>query len=607
MILNYSVSDAVTNTKIMNRKLIFIVIALSVAPAFLVAQTGSFDNGLIRYSPVLLGEQDKQILRDWLDKMHPLYSPEGKMITKQLNGYNYHTDAETGRFHEVRASFNYAVGLLDSGDERYTRQALEIIEKTISLQDTNSASRYSGVWPYYEEEPLATKKSPVDFNWADFNAVALLDVYMGHQSRLSEQLKNTIRRSLIYAARSVQKRNVGPGYTNIAIMGTYVTYMVSHLFDIPDMKEYAQNRLQNFYEYTLLRGFTEYNSPTYTIVALDELDRMKRHIIAPAVRPMIDSLYSIGWEVIAKHYHRPTGQWAGPHSRSYRTLMTPSIYGILQQASNGKIALPGATQRHDVKIKHEIPAHLLTYFVAPRYPRVQRDVLAIDEPEIIGTTYLAPRYAFSSANRSSLWNQRRPFLVYWGSPDAPRYLQLRFLHDEYDFSSASFYSRQEENKLIGAVGFLTNGGDKHISIDRIKEGKFKAKDLRLRFEFGNSSLPENLKIPKKENDELTIKLDGLHFAIQLYASSFGELKGHWEKGGDGTNSWLDYVVYSGNERDFDLSAIDSAVLGFTFSVGVSDEKMAVPQKKISGDTMEADWKGLRLTAPAKPIAQPRNL
>lgn len=29
-------------------------------------------------------------------------------------------------------------------------------------------------------------------------------------------------------------------------MGTYVTYMVSHLFDLPEMKKYANERLYTF-------------------------------------------------------------------------------------------------------------------------------------------------------------------------------------------------------------------------------------------------------------------------------------------------------------------------------------------------------------------------
>lgn len=568
----------------------------------------AYTDDYIHYEPVHLTPAEKQILKSSLDKLHDQYDEKEKMLTRSLTAWNYHTDAQSGTYHEVRASFNYAVGLLDLDDDKYKQRAFDIIKKTISLQDTVTASRTCGVWPYYMEEPLATKKSPADFNWADFNAVALLDIYMGHEAKLPADLKSMIRISLIYAARSVVKRNVQPGYTNIAIMGTYVTFITSHLFDLPDMKVYARNRLQHFYEYTLQRGFTEYNSPTYTIVALDELDRMKRHIIDKNAKPKIDSLYNIGWGVIAKHYHKPSGQWAGPHSRAYSSLLQPSVNGIFKEASGGKINLPGAMTRSDVKIKHKIPGYLLPYFLTPQYPRIQQDILSIDSPKIVGTTYLTDKYALSSANRSSLWNQRRPFLVYWGTLQNPHYLQVRFLHDLYDFSAATFYSEQKENNVLSAINFITNGGDKHISIDRLKDGKFKAKDLRLRFEFGTIPV-DQLAVPANNNDAFTLQIDGLQFNLQLYQAVFDQMKGRWEKGGDEKAAWIDYVLYSGEEKDIDLATVDKAVIGFAFSISDGDKNAKNPNPVISneGGNLTTQWKGLRVNLPVKPASQPKNL
>lgn len=584
---------------------LFILALLTVCAQMPAASAGYQDNH-IQYEPVRLSLEEQKILRESLDKQHEKYDPKAQMITKTLNAWNYHTDAESGVYHEVRASFSYAVGLLDLNDPQYEQRAFDIIRKTITLQDTISANKTCGIWPYYLEEPLATKKSPADWNWADFNGVSLLDVYMGHHDKLPDDLKATIRTSLIYAARSIQKRDVQPGYTNIAIMGTYVTYLVSHLFNLPDMQNYAANRLQKFYDYTLERGFTEYNSPTYTIVALDELDRMKRHIIDKDARPKIDALYRTGWEIIAKHYHKPSGQWAGPHSRSYSTLLMPSVTGIFKQASNGKIDLPGAAPRPDVKIRHQIPADLLPYFLAPKYPRTQTDALTIDEPKIAGTTYLTSAYALSSANRSSLWNQRRPFLVYWGTPASPHYLQVRVLHDLYDFSAAAFYSEQKENNVLAGINFMTNAGDKHINIDRLKNGKFTAKDLRLRFEFGNIP-PAQLVIPDKANEPFTVRADGLDLRFQLFRATFGDYKGHWEKGGDGKVSWIDFVIHSGENKEIDLSAIDDATLGFTFSVNESKAGFIRPVVSNTDHTWQARWKGMQIEIPGKPAPQPKNL
>jgi len=564
----------------------------------------NYRDGQIQYEKVRLTPEEKQIVTDALKGVHEKYDADVKMITKKLSGYNYHTDASSGLFHEVRASFSYAVLLLDLGEQQYRKRAFEVIAKTITLQDQDTTSKSCGVWPYYLEEPLATKKAPIDFNWADFNAVSLLDVWMGHQDEIPAELKPAIKNALVLAAKSIQKRNMGPGYTNIAIMGTYVTYMVSHLFDLPEMKAYAKARLKKFYDYTLDKGgFSEYNSPTYTIVALDELFRMKRHIIEPSDRQEIDSLYSIGWEIIAKHYHQPTGQWAGPHSRSYSTLVKPSFYAILKEGSNGRIDVGIEEKRSDAKIKHQIPEYLLHYFLTPVYPRTVTDLFEKEIPQTIGTCYLAPDFTLSTVNCSSLWNQRRPFLVYWGSVTNPKYLQVRFLHDDYDFSSASFYGQQRENKVLAGINFISNGGDKHISIDRLKEGKFVAKDLRLRFELGNVD-GKDAALPAATFEPFNLNLDSLVFNFQLFSAKFGDLKGHWEKGGDGKSAWLDFVFYSGVEKEFDLTKINQAVIGFTFSVEnqQSGQRYTKPDNNENEQSMRVNWDGLTLELPVKPQA-----
>lgn len=588
----------------MNGNLILLLAFLNLASLTSTAQ----EKGYIRYEPVRLTDTEKQTLAEMLQALHQKYDPQEQMLTKELSGYNYHTDAESGVFHEVRSSMTYAVGLLDLGNPQYQHRAFEIIRKVISLQDTVRAHKTYGIWPYYLEEPLATKKSPADWNWADFNGVALLDVYMGHQQKLPADLKLLIKNALISAAESIQKRNVQPGYTNIAIMGTYMTYLTSHLFGLPEMQTYATRRLQSFYDYTLKRGFTEYNSPTYTIVALDELARMREHIVEKDTKPKLDSLYNLAWGMVARHHHQPSGQWAGPHSRSYSSLVRASVNGILKQASDGKINLPGAVPRSDVKIKHTIPTYLMPYFLSPKYPRTEHDMLVTDTPRILGTSYLTERFALSTSNRSSLWNQRRPFLAYWGTVHTPRYLQARFLLDNYDFSSASFYSDQQENNVLAAINFLTNGGNKHISIDRVQNGKITAKDLRLRFEFGNTSV-DKLSLPTSTHSPFRQNLDGLEFHLQLYFAAFDTLKGHWEKGSDATGAWIDFVLYSGEEKSFDLTTINEAALGFSFTI--SDANPATNKEEpvvlVQQGTLSAMWKGMNLSIPLKPAEQPKNL
>lgn len=568
-----------------------------------------FNDGYIQYEPISLTLADQTILKKNIVEMDKLYDPEGKMITQVLKGWNYHTDAESGTFHDVRASFYYAVALMDCGGKENIQRALDVIAKTVSLQDTDPNSPSCGVWPYFEEEPLATKKSPIDYNWADFNAVALMDIYMGHQSKLSPELKKKIEDAIILAAKAVQKRNCGPGYTNIAIMGTYVTYVTSRLFNMPEMQEYAEKRLKRFYDYTMEKGgFSEYNSPTYSIVAIDELNRMQRHIVEPGAKQMIDELYSKCWDMIARHYHKKTAQWAGPHSRSYSSLIDTSFYGILKEASDNKIDLSYNPERADVKIKHHIPENLLPYFLTPQYPRTEIDVFEKEEPQIIGTAYLTDNYVISSVSRSSLWNQRRPLTAYWGELNKAHYLQVRLLHDMFDFSTASIFTQQKENNILAVINFGTNGGDKHLSIDRIREGKFRAKDLRLRFEFGNCK-EINTTLPAKQEDTFPISTESGQMAIRLLEAQFDNLKGYWEKGGDEKNSWVDYVIYSGKEKEFDLTKVQQAIYAFALSFGNPTDEISVDGAKavITENTLNASWGKLSVQAPVKPEKCPRNL
>ncbi|MCU7549795.1 hypothetical protein OCK74_11755 [Chitinophagaceae bacterium LB-8] len=555
-----------------------------------------------------LSKQERNWLLSSINELDGKYDPKEKMLTQKLKGWNYHTDAISGTFHDTRASLFYAKKLMDYGGKNNVNKAIDIIESTIALQDTVSRSGTRGVWPYFKEEPLATKKSPVDYNWADFNAVTLIDIWMEHKDELPDSLKPKMQKAILLAAQAIQRRNVGPSYTNIAIMGTYVTYVTAQLFDQKEMFQYAQNRLKTFYDYTVIRGgFEEYNSPTYTIVAIDELNRMQRHIKEPAAVAMVDSLYALSWKMIARHYHKPTGQWVGPHSRAYSPVVDALFSGILYEASGGKVGAPSFIG--DVKMTHKIPPYLLHYFLNPQYPRTESDVFVVSNPKVTGTAYMTSKYAIATANRASMWNQRHPLLLYWGTDKKPQYCQVRLLHDSFDFSSASFYSVQDKNKVLAGINFITNGGDKHLSIDRIKNGQFKASDLRLRFEFNAATPITKLQLPKSILEPFTFVAGGLPFYIHPYKMEFGDLKGKWETGKDSTKTWIDFVIYSGDSRDFNLSEMNSAVLGFAMAIDDmlknTDKNVAV--SKGEGDMLDVQWGKLQLQFATKPTTEPRNL
>lgn len=497
------------------------------------------------------------------DKFDPQYNALKVYIPETAN--RYHSTRVGMDNHPVRRASRYAVQLLETGDPGYIKRAHKVIEAIIAAQDQDRSSETYGIWPYYFEEPLDQMNKP-DWNWADFNSVQLLEAYMKYNDLLPHDLKEKMKESIIHASYSIKKRDVKPGYTNIAIMGTLVTHLAGQLFDVADLQEYAAMRMKRFYDYTKeLGGFVEYNSPTYTRVALNELMRMKQYILDPATLEMVDYCYHTGWKVLATHFHQPTGQLAGPHSRSYSTLIRKPFYNFLYTASGGKIKIADATRPDEYfKLQHKIPDDLISYFTDKPQERVQIDTFSLGENPPIGYTYLTEDYCFGTVNRSTTWQQRRPYIIYWSNGRTTRYLRIRLLHDFEDFGIGNIFSIQQKNEALTAMNFATNGGDYHISIDRLKEGKFKAMDIRLRFEMLGSELKDQI---SHRSDGFAVGDGDLKVNINMLHAIFGDHEIIVEKGGEDHLTWVDFVIYDGDEKDFDLTQLDEACFAWQTYIG----------------------------------------
>ena len=563
-----------------------------------------------------MSESNRKKLKNLLHPIDKKYDDAVRMLITPVHGYQYHTDAIAGDYHGIRKSFEYALRLLDLEDNSQIDKACKIIQKCLSLQDTVAASKTRGIWGYYLEEPLATKRTPPDFNTADFNGDILLDIWIEHRYKLPATLQAQMKRAFELAGISIMHRNVELSYTNIAIKGTYVTYMISHLFDLPEVKAYSENKLDSFFAFTIRKnGFPEYNSPNYTPEALRDLNKMQMHITDPKYKWKIDSIYNMAWTRIARHWFAPAAQLAGPHSRSYSSFLNPGFYNLLAEATDGKWEIPskegtGPNWEEFARFQQHLPPYLLDYYLHPKYPRTETTIFEPDQPQIIGTTFLGETFTLGTASRSSLWNQRRPCTVYWGTPTQPHYFQLRFLNNGYDFSSASFYSAQKENSFLAAINLNTGGGNKHISLDRIKTGQFPTSDLRIRFEFGNCPPLDSIVLPETESASLQLNVQGLPFNFQLYLADCSLGKGYWERGHDDNNAWIDFVILHGDERTVDLKKLKDAFWGIACSVG-KNEKSNLKDKvvyKVGNDgNVSAKWKGMQLNASEKVLPLPIHL
>lgn len=592
-----------------------------IASALLLSGGCAYRHSDIRTKQLLLNKSEMALLKRELYESGNNYDTVQKMIWAVTKEKHYHSDLDSGtKVHDTRSSVQYAAALLHTGDAADIQRSIAITRAILLLQEKDTALPFCGVWPYYPEDPMKGRKAPVDYNWADFISLSLIDIVLNADDHLDKELKEQLKNSLILAAHAIMKRDVKADYTNICIMGTYVCYVVGNLYDQPDIRHYGKQKLSYFYDYTKnSKGFTEYNSPTYTIVAMNELLRMKQAVANPADSRMVNELYNLCWNMIARHFHPASGQWCGPYFRAYNDLLTPDLKQLLFYASKGRMALPGNYPKAPRVLEpHEIPEAMLPAFLQQQLPRTTTDTFLVGKyqlknqvtypdtilpaKDVVGKLYVHPLYALASVNQGYLWNQCRPLLAHWGTPAKPSYLRVRFLHDMYDFAAIHIKSVQDASSVLSVLNLAYNGGDKHPSIDRIKNGAIAATDLRLRIETGGNISTSAFSLSSQNKNELLFSSGLTHMVIRIPYCNWNDLEGHWEIGEDGNKKWADYVIYSGGRKTFDFTAMQEAVIGVSLSVSTGAVPATGTDIKVDTNSkyLRLSGKGLMVQALKKP-------
>lgn len=505
--------------------------------------------------PALAGwtsEWDQQLLAGLLKQMNQAYDPAARMIGSYRGPeYNYQSTLRGTTVHPIRDTFEYALALLEEGTETSRTRSFEILDRTISLQDSDPSSKWFGLWSYYLEEPLP-RMAAVDFNWADFNGSTLLLILFRHRERLPSSVVASVSEAIRRAAISIRRRDITPYYTNIIAQGSYVVLAAAETLHDNDLLEYGLQRMRRWaVQFDKSGSFAEYNSPAYTPEVIRHMTSIRMFVRNAEARKLAERFHDRAWQQLAAHWHAPTLQLAGPMARVYsndigsplwlqKGIGNAVIFESLAELS--KKGGPISTGLLDLKC----PDDLRKSFVKLEKRHQHREVFIEGEvlldtliphpasPPLIpvqGTTLLTPSFALGSANRSDFWVQRRPLLAYWGDAARPPHvLQLRVVKNDYDFSSASFYSVQQQGAVLGAIGFRTDGGDKHPLIERIKDGTFEMQQMYVQFQFANWNPKWTMLVGGKPlqqtsaeiplNSRISIDVGSCRIGIQIRAAAF---------------------------------------------------------------------------------------
>lgn len=545
-------------------------------------------------------------LQAYVDDRESTLDPQTCMPGRAFKGPGYHSTFEDGTWvHETREALDYVLALLKLEHPQASVRVPKIISSVLALQQTDPTHPTYGIWPWLYEEPLE-QMAPPDFNWADFIGVRLAQLLKCHTHQLDENTQEQLRTALNHAAWSIFRRNMHAGYTNIAVMGALCTAAAGELLDQPKLLEYAQIRFQNVVDHVAFhQSFVEYNSPTYTTVLLEECSRAYVLCEDPLVRALCNELLTTAWQIIGEHFHPATHQWAGPHARAYKQLLTPFInqtigHGLDRHIPVHPLNHDQMTHQAHLFATHPCPDELLGLFDADK-TKIPLTIHCqfVDHGKVkqVGTTWMNDTATLGSINIEDTWNQRRPVLAYWKTANDPAVsLRVRFLHDGYDFASGQIRTVQKDNNILIALNLLDNKGDTHVGLDRPEKPVFNISSLKLQWELAG----QDVSVDRIDETRFEFVAGDYRAILHTAHGQFADQKITWDcetiEGGVSVTA----TCYKGDPRDFDLREIKVFRLACALelipnSQIANDQKIQIQPVDTSG--YKAQWGDHELTVP----------
>ncbi|MDQ8020731.1 MAG: hypothetical protein REI94_02755 [Moraxellaceae bacterium] len=221
-----------------------------------------------------------------------------------------------GELRPRTSSYELTALLLDlaalGNDESRLRKVLEALR---SLQDTDPQSRSYGNFHWYAGDTKLVDRNGVEFT---IRHAGLL--WMLYRDRLPASVHEPMQAMLQLAAIGITRHSVAISYTNIYLMKAWNLLALGE--SLPDAKLAAegQEMLRKWLAYTAANGITEYLSPTYYGVNLENLALIANTSADATTRALARQGLDVVWQDTGLHWHTAAQRMGGTHSRDYNRL-----------------------------------------------------------------------------------------------------------------------------------------------------------------------------------------------------------------------------------------------------------------------------------------------
>jgi len=563
----------------------------------------------------------EKFLETIVEEKHAMFCKETGMIQQHVNPWNggsggYHTRI-SGDLHNCTENTQYANSVFHLRKEEYYEEAISCLKNIIKAQDTRPGSKTYGLWPYFVEEDCDHMIAP-DYNMADFNGKCLAYILKKRRDCIDDETAALMTESLMRAAECSIGRNVSPDYTNISLMSLNTIILAGEISGNQAFLERGKERLRKVHKYDMFCGsYSEYNSPAYTPLAIEELSMMIALFEDEECRKMAEDLNYLAWDMLLKHYDKEMKQLAPPAMRSYGSF-TGGIEEMLYLGTNGKygsINPEKPSYSAMLRIPPVCPEEIIEKYIKPERKNVFIDetfykkndirtpdedtviVRNIDSPDLKAFTYLGDGYSMGAFEKTDMWTQRRSSMIYWGDENHKTALHIRCINKDYDYCSGMVYTNQFENVMLSHCGFVTDRGDFHYILDKTKDGKLTTEKLFFKFELEGDC--ENVKVTQ-DGGRFTITDKGIKIDLNITEAVFDGQP--MELFYNEKDKCIEAVCFDG-ERTIEFANLKSeCYMVFTLAV---KETVSAPVTIMEDDLLKSEimvkGKTLKLYSPYIPV------
>lgn len=497
-------------------------------------------------------DKKNEMVEKMIELAHNRFDPEYGMTTRLVKGHKgaYHTNY-TGLIHHTRDSAEYINKVCYMKKSEYYPEVRAILNKLPEVQDSREGSPTYGLWGYVCEEPIEDMLAP-DYNNADFTGKHIAYVLKHCPEALDEESTANAKLCLTRAAQCSITRNVSADYTNISFMSLNTIIGAGVLCDRPDMFEIGKKRLKTAYDYQKHNGgFSEFNSPTYSPLVVEELSRLLMLTDDADVKKWATELMYMAWEEILTRYDADRRELCPPMMRAYRTSASGMIEELLFAGTKGEfgsaenfmkygeyeplfvpellsldVFCPEDLIEKYLRNKPETPRFIEKTFYRKNDIRSEGEdtviVRNLNSPDLKCFGYMTDDYMMGAFEKTDMWVQRRSSMVSWGKGDTFGAVRIRCFNYDYDYCSGMVYTNQLDNVMLSHTGFATDRGDFHYILDNVIKGRGIKSELttkKLYYAFCLEGTAENAKVIRNGNN-FVIDSGDIKVYINIYDAVF---------------------------------------------------------------------------------------